>query len=263
MRTIAFCEIEPYCRAVLRKHWPDIPIHDDIRTLDAATIHRYANGQGQSDGSVDAKAPGLSRIDLISGGFPCQPFSHAGKRRGAEDDRHLWPQMARVISEVRPTWVVGENVAGLVKLGLDLVLSDLEGMGYAVQTFCIPACAVDAPHRRDRLWIVAHTDRTSGARQRQHGGPVLSDEASARPRGICDASDPDKPRLEVQFDGQAGERAAALGGGWRWPAESGLGRVAHGVPRRVDRLRALGNAVVPQIPELIGRAIIAAEEAND
>ena len=141
METIGFCEIDPFCRKVLTKHWPDVPIHTDIRGLEGK----------------DYKG----RAEIICGGFPCQPFSQAGKRRGTEDDRHLWPEMLRVISEVRPTWVIGENVIGFAKLGLDQALTDLENEGYATRTFNIPACAVGAPHIRQRLWIVAHADSES------------------------------------------------------------------------------------------------------
>ena len=135
-RTVAFCEREPFCQAVLRKHWPDTPIYDDVRTIDT---------------------DGLGRIDLICGGFPCQPWSVAGKQRGAADDRDLWPVMASLIKDIRPQWVIGENVRGFINepLGLERSLSDLESIGYSAVPFVIPACAVDAPHRRDRVWIIA------------------------------------------------------------------------------------------------------------
>lgn len=250
MRTVAFCEVEPYCRAVLAKHWPGVPVHGDIRTLDAATVAAYAAdlrrnglatlagsaGEGETEGRM--LEPSGTGVDLICGGFPCQPFSHAGKRRGAEDDRHLWPEMARVIAEVRPAWVVGENVAGLVKLGLDSVLSDLESMGYTIWPVVLPACAVDAPHRRDRLWIVAHDDR------QQRGTNERKTDAKANRRNNACGS------------GQTDQQFA------QWQPEPGLGRVAHGVSNRVDRLRALGNAVVPQVVEVIGRAIMQAEAAQ-
>ena len=139
--TICFVENEPYCQAVLKHHWPGVPILGDIKNV---------------------KAPDLpTRPDVICGGFPCQPFSQAGKQRAQDDPRHLWPEMFRLIRECRPTWVVGENVAGIIKLGLDEVLADLEGEGYATRTFNIPACAVGAPHLRQRLWIVAHSDSES------------------------------------------------------------------------------------------------------
>jgi len=137
--TVQFVEIDPFCRKVLNKNFPGVPIHDDIKTY---------------------KHSGASRPFLLTGGFPCQPFSCAGKRRGAEDDRALWPEMLRVISEARPTWVIGENVGGFISMGLDDCISDLEAEGYTVQPFVIPACAVNAPHRRDRVWIVALTPST-------------------------------------------------------------------------------------------------------
>ena len=141
-RTTCFVENEPYCQAVLKHHWPDIPVLGDIRNVRREDLPDPSPG-------------------LICGGFPCQPYSHAGKQRAQDDPRHLWPEMFRLIRECRPTWIVGENVTGLIKLGLDEVLTDLEGEGYATRTFNIPACAVGAPHLRQRLWIVAHSDSES------------------------------------------------------------------------------------------------------
>jgi len=137
IKTVAFCEIDPFCQKVLKKHWPDVPIFDDITRL---------------------RGDDIGTADIITGGFPCQPFSCAGKRRGKEDDRFLWPEMLRVISEAKPRWVIGENVAGFINMGLDDCISDLENQGYEVQAFVIPACAVNAPHRRDRVWIVGHSE---------------------------------------------------------------------------------------------------------
>jgi site-specific DNA-cytosine methylase len=128
-RTLAFCDNEPYAQAVLKKHWPDVPCHQDIREVRGEL---YAG------------------VTLLTGGFPCQPFSDVGRKRGQADDRYLWPEMFRVICEARPTWVLGENVAGIKNMALDQALSDLEGKDYQVQSFVIPACAVNAPHRRDR-----------------------------------------------------------------------------------------------------------------
>ncbi|MEE4566852.1 DNA cytosine methyltransferase [Paenibacillus polymyxa] len=153
METVAFCEREPFPQAVLRKHWPDIPIYDDVCTLTADRL--------REDGILGDNRT----IDIISAGYPCQPFSNAGKRRGEEDDRHLWPEVARLLSEIRPRWFLGENVAGHITLGLDIVLSDLEGIGYTTQTFVIPSAAVNAPHRRDRVFIVGHTERSGCSRQ--------------------------------------------------------------------------------------------------
>jgi DNA (cytosine-5)-methyltransferase 1 len=138
--TVAFCEYDKHAQKVLRKHWPDTEIIDDVREL--------ANDADRFRGLVD----------IVVGGYPCQPFSAAGKRRGDKDDRHLWPEMLRIIQAVRPTWVIGENVAGHISMGLDEVLSDLEAEGYQVRCFVIPAVAADAHHRRDRCWIIAHAD---------------------------------------------------------------------------------------------------------
>ena len=142
MKTIAFCEIEEYPRRVLEKHWPDVPIFKDVRKLYAKDLPY--------------------KPDVITGGYHCQPFSLDGKRRGEEDDRHLWPEMFRLIRECRPTWVIGENVAGHVSMGLDQVLSDLDSENYTCRTFIIPDCAKDAPHRRDRVWIVANSNKLHG-----------------------------------------------------------------------------------------------------
>lgn len=143
IKTVGQCEFADYPTKVMEKHWPDVPRWRDIRTL---------------TGEVFYARTGRRTVDVISGGFPCQPFSNAGKRRGKEDDRYLWPEMVRVIKELRPTWVVGENVAGIVNMELDTVLFDLEAEGYQTRTFLIPAHAVGAPHRRYRVAIVAHTD---------------------------------------------------------------------------------------------------------
>lgn len=142
-RTVGQCEWADYPTKVLEKHWPEVPRWKDIRTLTKESFYERT---------------GLRTVELISGGFPCQPFSCAGKRRGKDDDRYLWPEMLRVINELRPTWVVGENVANIVNMALDQVLSDLENQGYQTRAFIIPACGVDAPHRRDRCAIVAWND---------------------------------------------------------------------------------------------------------
>ena len=152
-RTVGQCEWADYPRAVLEKHWPGLPRWRDIRTL---------------TGDDFFAKTGLRTVTVLSGGFPCQPFSTAGKRRGKDDDRYLWPEMLRVIQEIRPAWVVGENVAGIVSMALDTVLSDLESIGYSCQALVIPACAVDAPHRRDRVAIVGwNTNRGNEQTERQ------------------------------------------------------------------------------------------------
>jgi DNA (cytosine-5)-methyltransferase 1 len=212
MNTVAFCEIDAFCQKVLTRHWPCIPIYDDIRQLTARRLHH----------------DGIPFIDLICGGYPCQPFSIAGKQRGHDDPRHLWPEMSRLIREIRPRWVVCENVAGHVELGLDTVLSDLDDAGYTTTPFIIPACAVGAPHRRDRVWIIAHA-----------AGVGLP--GTMGPQGR-----------------QPAQELSAEAFRWELPAPFTVGN-DDGIPCRMERTQALGNAVVPQIPELIGRAIIAFE----
>jgi len=251
-RTVAFCEIEPYCQAVLRKHWPDVPIYDDVRTLTADTLRR--------DGIA---------VDVICGGFPCQDLSFAGKRAGLEGARSgLWLEFARLIREIRPRFVLVENVPGLLSLGMGRVLGDLAALGYDAVWDCIPAAAVGAPHRRDRVWIVGHANnqrepvsgyqeadcRRAADRFVRTGQDVphadsQGQHARALDAEVGSASEP------VADDGT--ECAATFGSDW-WLSEPDVGRVAHGVPARVDRLRALGNAVVPQIPYLIGQAILEA-----
>ena len=287
-RTVGQCEWADYPTKVLEKHWPDVPRWRDIRTLTGESFYEKT---------------GLRTVDVISGGFPCQPFSVAGKRRGKEDDRYLWPEMLRVISELRPAWVVGENVAGIVNMALDQVYADLENEGYAVQAFIIPACAVDAPHRRDRVCIVGwkrsacnlfysnsesaeykNIGKSENGKQEQPrvGGLYtdVSDSESirlqrewsgwdqifgarpekAQPERRCDVlSDTDNGGRSLRGNGElpaveeTGTSRADHGGrtpeyvtGEWWPAEPNVGRVANGVPSRVDRLKCLGNAVVPQ-----------------
>jgi len=251
--TAAFCEYAEFPRKVLAKHWPDVPIYPDVRELTAERLD----------------ADGLGPIDLICGGYPCQPFSHAGKRLGAEDDRHLWPEMFRLIASLRPAWVIGENVAGHVSMGLDDVLSDLDGLGYAAQAFVIPACAVNAPHRRDRVWLVAHATDMQRDGGNDNARELMGREQVSQPRdrsGTAIVADPLRHNVQgiVSECFDAEEWAGSVqrpsgsrgdGSGW-WSPEPSMGRVAHGVPNRVDRLKALGNAVVPQIPEMIGRAIL-------
>ena len=177
-RTVGFCDNEPYAQAVLKKHWPEVPIHKDIREVRGEL---YAG------------------VTLLTGGFPCQPFSVAGKQRGKDDNRYLWPEMLRVIQEARPTWIIGENVAGIVNLALDQVCVDLEGQGYEVEPIIIPACAVDAPHRRDRVWIVGHSkldgltaSKTSGGlfdKSEEQRGKVEKRESSGASCASSDVAD--------------------------------------------------------------------------
>lgn len=221
--TVAFCEIDPFCQKVLKKHWPSVPIYNDVRNLDY-------------DGAVD----------VITGGYPCQPFSSAGKRKGKNDDRHLWPSMLEIIKQKKPTWVIGENVIGHVTLGLDDVLDDLENSGYSTQTFIIPACSVFAPHRRYRTWIVANAkDRekpwaTERWLRREPNGKNINDGAKG---------------YATEYKEQINEGGIF----WQYPTPR-ICRVDDGLPNRMDRTSSLGNAVVPQIPEMIGYAILEAEK---
>jgi DNA (cytosine-5)-methyltransferase 1 len=223
----------------------------------------------------------LAPVDLIAGGFPCQPFSNAGKRQGKDDIRWLWPEFARVIGDLRPRYVLVENVPGLLAGhgGMGAVLGDLATLGYDAEWDSIPASAVGAPHLRYRVWIVAtrrllaHADSIGSGRQTPLGSSSLTGSrpqgAGAKPHGagdgaMADADDEGSQgygRLGSQWDG-SGELAPWSGGGaddgW-WLTEPDVGRVAHGVPARVDRLRALGNAVVPQVVEWIGRQILTSQ----
>ena len=164
--TAAFCEYDQEAQKVLRKNWPDVPIFSDVRTLTKQELQDN----------------GIQNIGLICGGYPCQPFSLAGERRGAEDDRHLWPEMFRLVQELRPTWVIGENVAGHINMGLDEVLADLEAAGYTARTFVIPACAVDAHHRRDRVWTVAHSNSDSESDGPKHEQRMVENASSGSGR---------------------------------------------------------------------------------
>ena len=262
-QTVAFCERDPYCKSILRQHWPTTPIYGDVKEL------HYDQP-----------------VDLVCGGYPCQPFSQAGQRRGAEDDRALWPEMCRIVDECRPAWVLGENVAGHISLGLDDVLSDLEAFGYASRAFVIPAVAVDAHHRRDRVWIVAHADcggKPDGAvdetpRPRQLDVADADDgtgrwreerqsegdrEPSVHSQATADADCTRSQRAKHEQREAKNSRARQpieLGSGEArlWKTEPVVGRVADGVPARLDRIKALGNAVVPQVVAKIGRAILEA-----
>lgn len=210
MCTQAFCEIEPYCQNILKKHWPKIPIYKDIRTLNGKTFK--------------------GKIDLVCGGYPCQPFSCAGKRKGENDSRHLWPEMFRVIQESKPSWVIAENVRGHVFNGFDTVAAQLESEGFTVWPFLIPACAVGSPQKRERVWIISYS-ASQGL-------------LSAAQAGIhCRKTIP-RPRHEQS------QRFS------KWHPEPGVARVADGIPYRVDRIKALGNSAIPQIAELIGITIL-------
>lgn len=232
-------EIDPFCRAVLAKHWPQVKRYDDVRTVGAHN---------------------LERVDVLCGGFPCQDISNAGKGEGIDGQRSgLWAEYARLIRELRPRYAIVENVAALLGRGLGRVLGDMAACGYDAEWDCLPASAIGANHQRDRLWIVAYPTGSRGWRlpvrpRRQDdtpldalwGGSPMADATIFRRR---------KGQWETSGEG----RHLAIGDqgshSW-WAVEPPICRVAHGVPRRVDRLRGLGNAVVPHIPEWIGRRLM-------
>jgi DNA (cytosine-5)-methyltransferase 1 len=209
-------EIDPYACRVLAKHWPDVPNLGDITTIDWSTVEP---------------------VDIICGGYPCQPFSNNGHRKGSDDQRHLWPFMLDAIRVLRPRYVVAENVPGHLSLGFDRVLADLASLGFDVEWSIIPACAFGAPHTRERLYFVAHTqglgwnwqwgqDATSSVRQARHDD------------------------RELEGSGASTYWSAV-------PTPEPLG-MAHGVRSGMDRarLKAHGNAVVPQVAEYVGHRIM-------
>lgn len=235
--TVAFCEQNKFCQQVLGKHWPGVPIYDDIFTLTNESLA----GRGVDPGS----------ITLISGGFPCQPFSTAGKQKSHSDDRFLWPQMLRLIKEIRPRWVLGENVTGIINLALDDVLISLESAGYTARSIVIPACSVGAYHRRERVFIIANSmysfPSTKQKCKREEMGQrenIMGHGQEQRLAGFMALSASE--RLERHARPILSWEGNRLTSSNWWPIEPGVGRVAHGIPRRVDRLKSLGNAVVPQ-----------------
>lgn len=301
--TVGQCEFADYPTKVLEKHWPDVTRWRDVRTLTKESFYERT---------------GLRTVDVISGGFPCQPFSVAGKQKGKEDDRYLWPEMLRVIRELRPRCVVGENVPGIIKIAAGQVVKDLERAGYHVVVFNFEAAAVGAWHRRSRVFFVGIADvaDTDGgwlhdsnrkedqpARSRENdiyeqsgrtwggeqsaGARVSPDERAVadaaceriqRHAAIC-AAKPAERSGQMQSDAESGngadvrntvrgrgtgdtrrEQSQEFADGRCWAAEPDVGRVAHGIPARVDRLKCLGNAVVPQQAYPIFKALM--EELN-
>jgi len=256
MKVIWQSEIDPYCCKVLRKHWPEVPNHGNIKEIDWQTVERP---------------------DVICGGYPCQPFSQAGKRQGENDPRHLWPWVREAISALRPKYAILENVRGHLSLGFQTVLGEMASIGYDARWDCIPAAALGAPHLRDRLFIVARPSRSKqpgimadGDNARSwdalctrwdapwHGSAFVAnsnDSRSGAPKCQMESKQSANcSKREHSFDEPCGCRQTDQS--WRhWETEPHVGRVANGIPHRVDRLRGLGNAVVPQVAEYIGRLI--------
>jgi DNA (cytosine-5)-methyltransferase 1 len=297
--TVAFCEIEKFPRKILKKHWPNVKQYKDIKEL--------TNEQLETDGIIP--------IDIITGGYPCQPFSVAGSQRGEKDKRHLWPEMFRLVKECRPTWVIGENVSGHIKLGLDTVLEDLESEGYSTRAFSISASSIGANHKRERVWIVGHsqhdgsssstkprsfeetsdnnqerkneTSELAGAGRSNGGADVENTRRTLRQGSLFKGEDANETGQEDanQFErsssssgnGISNTNGSGLQGlgsehqlresqeersfGWEcwWKLEPNVGRVANGIPKRMDRLKGLGNSLVPAIPYIIGQSILKEE----
>ncbi len=346
LEIVAFCEIDKFCQKVLKKHWPEVPIIEDIKTVKWIVENPFisTNGRTQAEGGQsingnigptngiwvtpyaeskddwrhNAEPEGgqiqelgisheqritIPSIDILTGGFPCQPFSCAGKRGGTTDDRWLWPEMLRAIHEVKPCWIVAENVSGLLSLQDGMVFegvcTDLETEGYEVQPIIIPACAVDAPHRRDRVWIIGYSNRigclgnnrskrkiqdenTHANRSDCHDRSITQDPLSGG-NGRWDNGNQGGSKCSLQTEGSDchapdanGQRSqigkvfrqdfreefkTPIGNPWQehwYEVATRLCRVGDGVSRRMDRvnrLKALGNSIVPQIAFQIFRAI--------
>lgn len=215
IETVAFCEIEPYCQKVLKKHWPDVPIFPDIKEL---------------------RGEDIGQVDIICGGFPCQPFSCIGQQKGKQDDRYLWPEMLRVIQEIRPTWVVGENVTNFVSMGLDNALSDLESAGYETAAFIISAIGIGAKHPRERIWIIGNSNCQP------------SEQTCKPPLSVSS-------KREARRDNRAINRPIIPRTYWEKDTSEFL-RVADGLSSDVDRRRGLGNSIVPQVVYPILQGIV-------
>lgn len=228
-------ENDDYASRVLAKHWPDVPRYRDIREVDFA---------------------GLEPVELVAGGFPCQPVSLAGRGRAQEDERWLWPEFVRALRVVRPRYILVENVRGLSARGLDKVLGDLWDGGYHAEWQSLTAAAFGAPHLRDRIFVVAYAVRDELWPEQRWGrgptrqvAPIFRHDGSQKPVAHTDGQPlvgATEPRTERH----------------PWSVEPEVCRVAHGVSRRVDRLRGLGNAVVPQVAEYVGRLIVEHEKAT-
>ena len=271
-KPVLFCDTDAWCRKVLAKHWPDVQIAEDVKEL--------AN---EPDRLIPATNP---RNTILTAGYPCQPFSQAGARRGTSDSRHIYPHISEIIAHKRPAWVVLENVYGHLSLGLDEVLNDLANQDYAARPFIFPSGAiVGAPHHRKRVWIIArnvgntaHNGRDGWAAQAGREGQAHQPD-QPRPSVWGEPIRPSEDVADTDNEGSQGrlprgsdtERqgvdgyARCSGTAHRqpakdwWATEPAVGRVAHGISRRVDRLKGLGNAILPAIAQRIGETIKKAE----
>ena len=263
--TVAFCEIEPYAQKVLRKNWPEVPIYDDVRDITAERL----------------VSDGIS-VDVITGGFPCQDISVAGKREGIEGERSgLWTECARLIGELQPRYAIFENVPNLLNgergAWFKRVLWDISALGYDAEWHCIPASELGAHHHRDRIWILAYPnsdDRRGGCGSKSFGRLSWLESGSGGARQLERESSSymadtkgeglEDVRQRSELAGKQTRRCVLTPSSCRrrfdtWGAEPNVGRVVNGLPNRTHRLKCLGNAVVPQIPEVIGRAILEAD----
>lgn len=308
-----FVESDVFCQAILQKHYPNSTIHGDIRAFIADTERERRESDGSEhqttgrDGQCDRAGKDENPF-ILTGGFPCQPFSHAGRRKGTADDRYLWPEMFRVIQLYKPTWVIAENVRGLVTwnegMVFETVCADLESEGYEVQPFIIPAVAVGAPHRRDRVWIVAHaqSEQSVGGRpdavcgkergQDDELHTELTDADSTASDTRCERwsawasesvrparQEPEQPNSSIRCwerdwrdvarETCSEARISTLGRIIRrYAIRAGILRMDDGLPRQMDgvtisaarhrkeRLKACGNAIVPQVAEEIMKAMV-------
>lgn len=268
METVAFCEFDKHAQKVLQKHWPDLPIHDDVRTLDG---YQYRGS-----------------VDVVCGGFPCQDISVAGKQKGIEAERSgLWAECARLLGEVRPRYAIFENVTALISgdegRWFQRVLWDISEVGYDAEWHCISASELGAHHHRDRVWIICYpkhpgssaAEITESYKKRNGSDAQRTKPASESARSgdaeiLADSTRRSKQALlsrklaailRETYQKRQTRRLGASGRyiGAEWAAEPNVGRVANGIPNRSHRLKQLGNAVVPQIPEIIGRAIMEVE----
>jgi DNA (cytosine-5)-methyltransferase 1 len=257
--TVAFCEIDKYCQEVLKKIW-NKKIYNDVKEITKQKL----------------KSDGIEFPEVITGGFPCQPFSVAGSRKGSNDSRYLWPEMFRIIKEFKPRWIIGENVRNIINIQdgmvFENVCTDLEGEGYEVRAFNIPAAAVNAPHKRERIWILANSRRSIRREQSTRNKESIRSRAHEKTEWSCNTSEIGRPsegaetvanpsagRRPLQEEQISTRRDSTQHQSW-WKTEPNVGRVADGLPGRIYRLRALGNSIVPQIAEEIGKAIMLAEK---
>jgi DNA (cytosine-5)-methyltransferase 1 len=273
-----FCDNDKFCQQVLKKHWPNSKIYDDIRTI---TDSGSKKQRGVSNGARKA-IPTFGEIFILTGGFPCQPFSQAGRRKGTDDNRYLWPEMLRVIQLTQPEWIIAENVRGLLTIEggvvFEQVCVDMESEGYEVQPFIIPAVAVNAPHRRDRVWFVANRN-SGGIRRHERTGTTEGTIARggeyvdhAQRQGLEGHPKPDKGQSgrqnEIRPDAKTGwernwlEVATELCG-----VDDGLSARVDGFEltksaHRRERLKSLGNTIVPQVAIEILKAIKNDVESN-